>query len=136
MGRLESSLPETCHFNPLDPEQFRKQAHEMEDFIADYYQKIESYPVLSQVQPGYMRTNLPENAPYLPEPFETILKDVQNEIIPGMTHWLSPNFFVFFSSTVSTAVFLGEMLCTCFNSVGFNWLASPASTELEMTVMD
>ncbi|XVE92845.1 hypothetical protein REPUB_Repub01dG0137900 [Reevesia pubescens] len=136
MGRLDSNLPETCHFNPLDPEEFRKQAHEMVDFIADYYQKIESYPVLSQVQPGYLRTNIPINAPYLPEPFETILKDVQNQIIPGMTHWLSPNFFAFFPSTVSTAAFLGEMLCTCFNSVGFNWLASPASTELEMTVMD
>ncbi|EOX99271.1 Tyrosine/DOPA decarboxylase [Theobroma cacao] len=136
MGRLDSNFPDPCHFNPLDPEEFRKQAHEMVDFIADYYQKIETYPVLSQVKPGYLRTDLPENAPYLPEPLETILKDVQNQIIPGMTHWLSPNFFAFFPSTVSTAAFLGEMLCTCFNSVGFNWLASPASTELEMIVMD
>ncbi|TYI41414.1 hypothetical protein ES332_A01G019300v1 [Gossypium tomentosum] len=53
-----------------------------------------------------------------------------------MTHWLSPNFFAFFPSTVSTAGFLGEMLCTCFNSVGFNWIASPAATELEMLVID
>ncbi|OMP11436.1 Pyridoxal phosphate-dependent decarboxylase [Corchorus olitorius] len=136
MGRLESNLPETCQFNPLDPEEFRKQAHEMVDFIADYYQKVETYPVLSQVQPGYLRNTLPEKAPYLPESLETILKDVQNQIIPGMTHWLSPNFFAFFPCTVSTAAFLGEMLCTCFNSVGFNWLASPASTELEMTVLD
>ncbi|KAE8679972.1 Tyrosine/DOPA decarboxylase 3 [Hibiscus syriacus] len=136
MGRIESDMPQNSHFNPLNPEEFRKQAHEMVDFIADYFQNIESYPVLSQVQPGYLRANLPENAPERPEPFETILKDVQNQIIPGMTHWLSPNFFAFFPSTVSTAGFLGEMLCTCFNSVGFNWLASPAATELEMTVMD
>ncbi|XVE49826.1 hypothetical protein DITRI_Ditri01bG0113200 [Diplodiscus trichospermus] len=136
MGRLESDLPENCHFNPLDPKEFRRLAHQLVDFIADYYQKIESYPVLSQVQPGYLRTTLPENAPSLPEPLETILKDVQNLIIPGLTHWLSPNFFAFFPATVSTAAFLGEMLCTCFNSVGFNWLASPAATELEMTVMD
>ncbi|GMJ05538.1 aromatic aldehyde synthase [Hibiscus trionum] len=136
MGRIESNVSQNSHFNPLNPEEFRKQAHEMVDFIADYFQNIESYPVLSQVQPGYLRANLPENPPDRPEPFETIMKDVQKHIVPGMTHWLSPNFFAFFPSTVSTAGFLGEMLCTCFNSVGFNWLASPAATELEMTVMD
>ncbi|MBA0641059.1 hypothetical protein Goklo_025650, partial [Gossypium klotzschianum] len=108
----------------------------MVDFIADYYQNIESYPVLSQVQPGYLRASLPQKAPSLPESLETILEDVKNQIIPGMTHWLSPNFFAFFPSTVSTAGFLGEMLCTCFNSVGFNWIASPAATELEMVVID
>nr|ART46241.1 tryptophan decarboxylase [Paeonia lactiflora] len=128
-----SSVPE---FNPLDPEEFRKQAHQMVDFIADYYKNIESYPVLSQVQPGYLRARLPETAPYRPESFDTILNDVRNDIIPGMTHWLSPNFFAFFPATVSSAAFVGEMLCTAFNSVGFNWLASPAATELEMVVMD
>ncbi|KAH1120438.1 hypothetical protein J1N35_003598 [Gossypium stocksii] len=136
MGRIESNLANTPHFNPLNPREFRKQAHELVDFIADYYQNIESYPVLSQVQPGYLRANLPQNAPSLPESLETILEDVKNQIIPGMTHWLSPNFFAFFPSTVSTAGFLGEMLCTCFNSVGFNWIASPAATELEMVVID
>ncbi|KAJ0054592.1 hypothetical protein Pint_02140 [Pistacia integerrima] len=108
----------------------------MVDFIADYYQNIESYPVLSEVQPGYLRERLPKTAPYRPESFETIIKDIQKDIIPGMTHWLSPNFFAFFPATVSTAAFLGEMLCTGFNSVGFNWIASPAATELEMVVMD
>ncbi|KAB2095151.1 hypothetical protein ES319_A01G016300v1 [Gossypium barbadense] len=133
MGKnIESNLANTPHFNPLNPQEFRKQPHEMVDFIPDYYQNIDSYPVLSQVQPGYLRANLPQNAPSLPESLETILEDVKNQIIPGMTHWLSPNFFAFFPSTVSTAGFLGEMLCTCFNSVGFNWIASPAATELEM----
>ncbi|KAF8414010.1 hypothetical protein HHK36_002008 [Tetracentron sinense] len=138
MGSLDSKLPESPlgEFQPLDPEEFRKQAHQTVDFIADYYKSIETYPVLSQVEPGYLRPRLPETAPYKPEPFETILKDVQKDIIPGMTHWLSPNFFAYFPATVSTAAFLGEMLCTCFNSVGFNWLASPAATELEMIVMD
>ncbi|KAK4714337.1 hypothetical protein R3W88_020244 [Solanum pinnatisectum] len=121
MGTLNSNnnaqiLPK---FNPLDPEQFRNQAHQM------------TYPVLSQVEPGYLRTQLPQNAPNRPESFESIMKDVQNHIVPGMTHWLSPNFFAFFPATVSSAAFLGEMLCNCFNSVGFNWLA-----ELEMIVMD
>ncbi|CAI0550148.1 unnamed protein product [Linum tenue] len=139
MGSLDSNTP-TDHaagqFSPLDPEEFRRQAHQMVDFIADYYRKIETYPVLSQVQPAYLHSQLPQTPPYRPEPMDAIMKDVQSQIIPGITHWLSPNFFGFFPATVSTAAFLGEMLCTCFNSVGFNWLASPASTELEMVVMD
>ncbi|XP_062152631.1 tryptophan decarboxylase TDC2-like [Alnus glutinosa] len=135
MSSVESSSPQR-EFKPLDPEEFRKQAHQMVDFIADYYKQIETYPVLSQVQPDYLRNSLPGTAPYHPEPLETILTDVTNNIIPGMTHWLSPNFFAFFPATVSTAAFVGEMLCTSFNAVGFNWLASPAATELEMIVMD
>jgi len=135
MSSVESSSPQR-EFMPLDPEEFRKQAHQMVDFIADYYKQIETYPVLSQVQPDYLRSRLPGTAPYHPEPLETILTDVTNNIIPGMTHWLSPNFFAFFPATVSTAAFVGEMLCTSFNAVGFNWLASPAATELEMIVMD
>ncbi|PIA34428.1 hypothetical protein AQUCO_03800209v1 [Aquilegia coerulea] len=137
MGSLGKSDPNLDdEFNPLDPEEFRKQAYQTIDFIADYYKNIDSYPVLSQVEPGYLRARLPESAPYRSEPFETILKDVNRDIIPGMTHWLSPNFFAYFPATVSTAAFLGEMMCTAFNSVGFNWLAAPASTELELVVMD
>ncbi|XP_010277895.1 PREDICTED: aromatic-L-amino-acid decarboxylase-like [Nelumbo nucifera] len=138
MGSFTTSFPESPlgEFKPLDPEEFRKRAHQTVDFIADYYNSIESYPVLSQVEPGYLRNQLSQTAPYNPEPFEAVLKDVQKDIIPGMTHWLSPNFFAYFPATVSTAAFLGEMLCTSFNSVGFNWLASPAATELEIVVMD
>ncbi|XP_016465650.1 tryptophan decarboxylase TDC1-like [Nicotiana tabacum] len=141
MGSLDSNnsaqnQSNIANFNPLDPEEFRTQAHQMVDFIADYYKNIENFPVLSQVEPGYLRNRSPETAPYRPESFDTIMKDIQNHIIPGMTHWLSPNFFAFFPATVSSAAFVGEMLCTCFNSVGFNWLASPAVTELEMVVMD
>ncbi|KAF3443816.1 hypothetical protein FNV43_RR13506 [Rhamnella rubrinervis] len=140
MGSLDMNYNESSYpcrdFKPLDPEELRKQAHQMVDFIADYYKNIESYPVLSQVQPGYLRTRFPQTAPYRPESLETIFSDVAKDIIPGMTHWLSPNFFAFFPATVSTAGFLGEMLSTSFNSVGFNWLASPAATELEMVVMD
>ncbi|CAI9090272.1 OLC1v1025015C1 [Oldenlandia corymbosa var. corymbosa] len=141
MGSIDTndeaySKPLPTAFTPLDPEDFRKKAHTMVDFIADYYKNIEKYPVLSQVDPGYLRTRLPKAAPYLPESFETILKDIEKDIIPGMTNWLSPNFFAYFPASVSSAAFLGEMLCTGFNSVGFNWLASPAATELEMVVID
>lgn len=140
MGSLDSNFADSplplTDFNPLDPEDFRSKAHQMVDFIADYYVDIEEHPVLSQVEPGYLRTRVPESAPYRPEPYRSILADVKKDIMPGMTHWLSPNFFAFFPATVSTSAFVGEMLCTCFNAVGFNWLASPAATELEMVVMD
>ncbi|VFQ83273.1 unnamed protein product [Cuscuta campestris] len=142
MGSLDENDVVACpsntigEFDPLDVEEFRRQAHRTVDFIADYYKNIESYPVQSQVEPGYLRNRLPAAAPYRPEEFGTIMKDIEKEIVPGMTHWLSPNFFAFFPATVSSAAFVGEMLSTCFNSVGFNWMASPAATELEMVVMD
>ncbi|XP_065875577.1 tryptophan decarboxylase TDC1-like [Euphorbia lathyris] len=139
MGSLESNSNVNSNrrqFKPLDPEEFREEAHRMVDFIADYYKNIESYPVLPRVEPGYLHSELPKIPPNHPESFDNILKDIEKHIIPGLTHWVSPNFFGFFPATVSSAAFLGEMLCTCFNSVGFNWLASPASTELEMVVMD
>ncbi|KAM1213192.1 hypothetical protein PS2_004638 [Malus domestica] len=122
--------------NPLDLVAFRRQGHMMIDFIADYYQNIEKYPVLSQVQPGYLRKRLPESAPYRPEPIEAILQDVQDHIVPGITHWQNPNHFAYFPATISTTGFLCEMLTTGFNVVGFNWMTSPAATELETIVMD
>ncbi|KAK9936865.1 hypothetical protein M0R45_013687 [Rubus argutus] len=122
--------------NPLDPEEFRRQGHIMIDFIADYYKNIEEYPVQSQVQPGYLRKRLPESAPYHPEAIETILRDVHDHIVPGITHWQSPSYFAYFPSSGSIAGFLGEMLSSGFNVVGFNWMSSPAATELESIVMD
>ncbi|XP_004295637.1 PREDICTED: tyrosine decarboxylase 2-like [Fragaria vesca subsp. vesca] len=120
----------------MDPEEFRRQGHVIIDFIADYYKNIEKYLVLSQVQPGYLKKLLPESAPYDPEPIETILQDVQDHIVPGITHWQSPSYFAYFPSSGSIAGFLGEMLSTGFNVVGFNWMSSPAATELESIVMD
>lgn len=136
--KLDHELENDSHMtvNPLDPEEFRRQGHMLIDFIADYYQNIESYKVLSQVEPGYLKKLLPETAPYYPESIETILQDVQKYIIPGITHWQSPNYFAYFPSSGSTAGFLGEILSAGFNVVGFNWMSSPAATELECIVMD
>ena len=117
--------------NPLDPEEFRRQGHMVVDFIADYYKDIGKYPVRSRVQPGYIGKSLPESAPRYPEPIEDILNDVRDHVVPGLTHWQSPNYFAYFPSSGSTAGFLGEML-----AVGFNWISSPAATELESLVTD
>ncbi|KAL4341207.1 hypothetical protein GQ457_08G005570 [Hibiscus cannabinus] len=123
-------------FLPLDPVSFADESKTVVDFIADYYENIEKYPVQSTVEPGYLSARLPDSAPYCPEPLEDILKDVSDCIIPGLTHWQSPNFFAYFQANASTAGFLGEMLCSGFNVVGFNWISSPAATELESIVMD
>ncbi|KAH0735650.1 hypothetical protein KY285_011364 [Solanum tuberosum] len=120
----------------IDPEEFRRQGHMMVDFLADYFQNIEKYPVRSQVEPGYLKKILPDSAPYKPEPIEKILEDVERDIFPGLTHWQSPNFFAYFPCTSSTAGILGEMLSAGLNVVGFSWIASPAATELESIVMD
>ncbi|MED6147516.1 Tyrosine decarboxylase 2 [Stylosanthes scabra] len=120
----------------MDSEQLREHAHKMVDFIADYYKTIENFPVLSQVQPGYLEKLLPDSAPDYPEPLEHVLNDVQEKILPGVTHWQSPNYYAYFPSNSSIAGFLGEMLSAGLNIVGFSWITSPAATELETIVLD
>ncbi|XP_020096461.1 tyrosine decarboxylase 1 isoform X2 [Ananas comosus] len=121
---------------PMDSEQLREYAHKMVDFIADYYKMIESFPVLSQVKPGYLKELLPDSAPCKPENLEDVFDDIRQKIIPGITHWQSPDYFAYYPSNSSTAGFLGEMLSAGFNIIGFSWIASPAATELEMIVLD
>ncbi|KAM3326030.1 tyrosine decarboxylase 2 isoform X1 [Capsicum chacoense] len=121
---------------PMDAEQLREYGHKMVDFIADYYKNIETLPVLSQVEPGYLRKLLPETAPAHSETLQNVLEDVQTKILPGVTHWQSPDYFAYFPSNSSVAGFLGEMLSAGINMVGFSWITSPAATELEMIVLD
>ncbi|XP_031104508.1 tyrosine decarboxylase 2-like, partial [Ipomoea triloba] len=138
---IQSELDDERIFNTtssllLDPEEFRRQGHMVVDFLADYFHNVGKYPVRSQVEPGYLRKTLPEAAPNTPEPLENILRDVYKDILPGITHWQSPNFFAYFPCISSTPGILGEILSSGLNVVGFNWIASPAATELESIVMD
>ncbi|XP_026666219.1 tyrosine decarboxylase 2 isoform X2 [Phoenix dactylifera] len=121
---------------PMDAEQLREYGHKMVDFIADYYKSIESFPVLSQVKPGYLKELLPDSAPNHPESLQDVFEDIRQKIIPGITHWQSPEYFAYYPSNSSTAGFLGEMLSAGFNIVGFSWVTSPAATELEVIVLD
>jgi tyrosine decarboxylase len=121
---------------PMDSEQLREYGHLMVDFIADYYKTIEDFPVLSQVQPGYLHKLLPDSAPDHPETLDQVLDDVRAKILPGVTHWQSPSFFAYYPSNSSVAGFLGEMLSAGLGIVGFSWVTSPAATELEMIVLD
>ncbi|XP_024018421.1 tyrosine decarboxylase 1 isoform X2 [Morus notabilis] len=121
---------------PMDAEQLRECGHKMVDFIADYYKTIENFPVLSQVQPGYLHKLLPDSAPTHPDSLENLFDDIQTKILPGVTHWQSPNYFAYYPSNSSVAGFMGEMLSAGLNIVGFSWITSPAATELETVVLD
>ena len=124
------------NINPLGPEKFKGQSHTIIDFHANYYRDVEKYLVFSQVEPGYLQKCLPDSTPHNPEPIETILQDVQEHIVPHLTYWPSPNFFAYFQCTSSIVGFLGEMLSTDFNVVGFSWIASLVATEIETIIVD
>lgn len=120
----------------MSPDDFRRHGHEVIDWIADYYSRIESFPVLSQVKPGEVRASLPGSAPAQGEPFAAILKDVEEKILPGITHWQSPNFYAFFPGNSSGPGILGDLLSSGFGVQGMLWATSPACTELETLVLD
>jgi aromatic-L-amino-acid decarboxylase len=120
----------------MSPEEFRRHGHEVVDWIADYYSRIESFPVLSQVKPGDIPAALPVSAPTNPEAFDSLLKDVEQLILPGVTHWQSPNFFAYFPSNASGPAILGDLLSSGLGVQGMLWATSPACTELETRVLD
>ncbi len=120
----------------MSPEEFRRHGHAVVDWIADYYRTIEHYPVQSRVAPGAIRAALPRQAPRQGEPFERILKDVDNVLLPGITHWQSPNFFAYFPANASGPGILGDLLSSGLAVQGMLWSTSPACTELETHVLD
>ena len=120
----------------MTPEEFRRHGRAVVDWIADYYENIESFPVLSQVHPGQIRASLPKDPPLQGENFEAILQDVGRLILPGITHWQSPNFFAFFPANASGPSILGELLSAGLGVQGMLWATSPACTELETHVLD
>jgi aromatic-L-amino-acid decarboxylase len=120
----------------MTPDEFRRQGRAVVDWIADYMERVESLPVLSQVEPGQIRAQLPEAAPQQGEAFDAILDDVTELILPGLTHWQSPNFFAFFPANASGPAMLGELLSAGLGVQGMLWATSPACTELETHVLD
>lgn len=120
----------------MTPEQFRQHGHDLIDWIADYYERVETLPVLSQAQPGEIRAALPSVPPEQGESFAAMMQDVEKIILPGITHWQSPNFYAFFPANASGPAILGELLSAGLGVQGMLWLTSPACTELETHVMD
>ncbi|HKX83488.1 MAG TPA: pyridoxal-dependent decarboxylase, partial [Pyrinomonadaceae bacterium] len=120
----------------MSAEEFRRYGREVVDWIADYYERIEVFPVLSQIEPGSLKAALPPLAPEKGEDFGEILKDVDKLILPAITHWNHPNFHGLFSTSTSTVGIFGEMLSAAFDMKAMLWRTSPASTELEDVVLD
>ena len=126
------SAPKSFH---MSPEEFRRHGHAVIDWIADYYGRIETFPVFSQVKPGEIRASLPAHAPQQGETFDAILADVE-KLLPGITHWQSPNFYAYFPSNASAPSILGDLLSSGLGVQGMLWSTSPACTELETHVLD
>ena len=120
----------------MTADEFRRCGHELVDWIADYRSRVEDLPVLSLSKPGELRAALPEHAPDKGESFDDILADIDRLIVPGITHWQSPNFFAYFPSNSSEPGILGDLLSAGLGVQGMIWATSPACTELETHVLD
>ncbi|KUI56913.1 Tyrosine decarboxylase 1 [Cytospora mali] len=120
----------------MDTQEFKDAAKASIDHIVDYYENITDHSVVSQVEPGYLRKVLPDAAPEEGEPWDVIRQDIDAKIVPGLTHWQSPNFFAFFPCPSSYPSLLGELYSAAFTGACFNWVCSPAVTELETIVLD
>ncbi len=118
-------------YGDMDPEDFRREAHRIADWIADYFAAPERFPVLARVQPGDIRSALPPSAPERAESFTGIFADFEQIILPGITHWNHPGFFAYFAISGSAPGVLAEFLSAALNVQAMLWRTSPAATELE-----
>ncbi|HKR22762.1 MAG TPA: pyridoxal-dependent decarboxylase [Pyrinomonadaceae bacterium] len=116
--------------------EFRRHGHELVDWIGDYFEHIDDLPVLAQVEPGELKSQLPTSPPEQGESMEAILADVDRLILPALTHWSHPSFFAYFATSTSAPGIFGELLSAAFDTKALNWRAAPAATELEDVTLD
>lgn len=115
---------------------FREDGAAALDWAARYLERVGEFPVLAQVEPGDIRSRLPASPPERAEPFADVLRDLDEILLPGITHWQSPRFFAYFAVSAAEPGILAELLAATLNSVAFLWRTSPASTELEAVTLD
>jgi aromatic-L-amino-acid decarboxylase len=123
----------------MTAEEFRRLGHQAIDFVADYWERVgssEAPPVLCPLEPGETAAKLPAEAPELGEPWEAIFEDLDRVVVPGLTHWQSPNFFAYFPANGSFPAIIGDLVSTGLGVQGMLWATSPACTEVETRVMD
>ena len=116
--------------------EFRESGKLLIDWLADYYEQVEKFPVLAQVKPGEVRASLPASPPQAGVGFDSILQELNSKIMPGVTHWQSPNFFAYFPANASEPSVLGDLISSGLGVQGMLWATSPACTELETQVLD
>ena len=120
----------------MSPEEFRRQGYATIDWIADYWASLDDLPVLSQVAPGDVRRALPASPPEQAEGFDALLADLDEVVVPGLTHWQHPRYFAYFPANSSPAAILGDLLSSGIGAQGMIWATSPAVTEVEQVVVD
>jgi aromatic-L-amino-acid/L-tryptophan decarboxylase len=115
---------------------FREDGAAAVEWVASYLERLRDFPVLAQVEPGELRSRLPAGPPETAEPFANVLRDLDEILLPAVTHWQSPRFFAYFSNTGSEPGVLAELLSAGLNQVGILWRTSPALQELEEVTLD
>jgi aromatic-L-amino-acid/L-tryptophan decarboxylase len=119
----------------MDSDAFRRHGHDLVDWIAEYLEHSDRYPVLSRVKPGEITAALPQAAPEDPEPFDAIMADFERVLLPGVTHWNHPGFMAYFAITGSAPGVLADFLSAALNQQAMLWRTSPAATELESVTL-
>src|SRR5205814_8938974 len=120
----------------LTPEGRRRRGGQVVDWVAGYLERREEIPVVPRVAPGDVRAALPADPPDVGEPFEDVLADLDRVIVPGITHWQSPNFFAYFPANASGPAILADLVSSGLGVQGMLWATSPACTELETHMLD
>src|SRR5438552_12632411 len=120
----------------MTPEEFRRRGHQIVDFIADYRTQVAQLPVMSRAEPGEVAARLPVSPPQEAESFDGVLRDLEEILVPGLSHWQHPRFFGYFPSSGELSSVLGDYLSTGLGVLGLSWQSSPALSELEEVVTD
>ena len=120
----------------MTPDEFREYGHKVIDWIADYRASLADRGVMAKVEPGVIRASLSANPPVVGESFDTVLRDLDALLVPGITHWQHPRFFGYFPSNSALPSVLGDLVSSGLGIIGLNWQAGPALTELEEVVTD
>ena len=120
----------------MRPDEFRRAGHDVVDWVADYLERVESLPVRPSLAPGDVRSQLPAHPPEQGEGWDAIIADLDRIVVPGTTHWQSPNFFGYFPANSSGPSVLGDLVSSGLGVQGMLWATSPACTEVETHVLD
>jgi aromatic-L-amino-acid/L-tryptophan decarboxylase len=120
----------------MPPDEFRRYGHELVEWVAEYMERVASLPVQPSVEPGEIRAALPPAPPEDPEPFEALIRDLDDVVLPGITHWQSPGWFAYFPANTSPPSVLAELVTAALGAQGMMWSTSPALTEIEAHVLD
>ena len=119
----------------MTPDEFRKHAHDLVEWMAGYMENVEKFPVKSLVKPGEIFDKIPDKPPLVADSFDSLMSDFDKIILPGITHWQNPNFFAYFPANTSPASILAEMVIATLGAQCMIWETSPAAAELEEKMM-